>query len=222
MGKVKSLAAKRRQRRRQKLAKITKAKGNQKLRSVGEKTSPSCEIAADGEDIVHQVSDSDIMKEHTPDPVASPFRVSDDTESSSFGSPGSPPSSPFSILEEIKKHFGDSCSSSEGGSIGVDADILDDNYYRESVDGRDQDLIEELKTYPLQYQCETFIRLFLSRTQTLHRCRERIDSLQLKINDMSKESERKVQSIREFWRDAVYSERTRSGTILKNALLSSK
>ncbi len=84
------------------------------------------------------------------------------------------------------------------------------------MDQNDQDMVCEIKTYPLHYQCEALENLFLERTQSLHCYREQVDSLQLELNDMAKECEGKIKGVR---RDAIYNEKSRSGKILKRAML---
>lgn len=219
MGKTKSVEARRRQRRKQKLAKrmlqsAAKAVRDQALSSE----SHSGDIQACDD----EGCDSSLYE-------------------SSWGSPGSPPPTPSTCVTSdpeccsIDKDLFDyqqflppsavnmtkHSSPSAEHSVLDDISLFDKNYYRERVDRRDRDIIEQLGTYSLQYQRDTLKKMFLSRTQTLHKYREKIDSLQLKINEMSREYKEKIEGVRSFWRDAIFNEHCRSGTILKAALHSS-
>lgn len=121
-----------------------------------------------------------------------------------------------------------------------------DRPYKELIDEQDCKMIKEINNFPIQKQCSTYRNLFLRRTQNLHHFREMADKQQLQIekieedykcktvelhyfqdkvaeqqstlNNIIRKCNRKIENVRLFWRDKVYKEHSRAGTIFKNSL----
>ena len=196
MGKGKSVAARRRQRHKQKLRKVLSK--SRRLDSMA----ITDDIAPAGGAVL-------------PEEIESKLPVHD-SSSSTFGSPGTPPSTPVSDKTQDNQHKVQ--SSGDMSLAKLCPHLFDNNYYRESVDKADDDMLHQIEEYSPNHRCEALKELFLERTKSLHYYRERVDELQLEMDDKSIECRRKIRSIRNFWKDRIYHEQSRSGTLLKNAL----
>lgn len=207
MGKIRTIQSKRRQRRKQALRK----KIEKKKRSKDSHSSQSsATMAAHG---------SGLSQECVSDVKDSPTR-NEEVLSSSYGSPGSPPSTPSSYISRDENivhddDLGEDPNLSHGDDTKT---FLDSDNYREAVNLQDADMLDEIRKRSLNYQCQKLKHLFLERTKVLHRCREQVDDLQVEKEVMSRECDRRVKEVRKFWREKIYNENSRSGKILKAAL----
>lgn len=79
-------------------------------------------------------------------------------------------------------------------------------------------MLDGFRAYSIEDRCEALEELFLERTKALHYYREKVDELQLKIDDVERDCGRKIREVRKFWKDQVYNGLSRPGQILKAAL----
>ena len=89
---------------------------------------------------------------------------------------------------------------------------------KDIMDQYDHKLLTRIKKQSLQDQCQSLQELFQQRTESMHYYKEKVDQCQQEKNSIMNECRRKVREIRSFWRDKLYNENSRSGSILKNAL----
>lgn len=170
MGKVKKLAYKRRLRRIQKKKK--------RIKAAEEAQSLSKKVCCSGSSPCQ--SDDEHAYEHLCAPPTDHYVFS------SFGSPGSPPSSPFSCLDDDDKE-GTNNGENERVSLALYTDL----------------------EYKLQ-----------QTDRELHHCRQKLRQNEITMQKTEAECQRKIRSIRSFWRDKIYYEKARGGKILKMALQS--
>jgi hypothetical protein len=115
------------------------------------------------------------------------------------------------------------------------------------IDEQDSGMTEKIDQLPLQEQRDAYKNLFTKRTERMHFFMERVDEQDLEIQRLSKkykvmaerlkyfkeqnqmstttldtisrDCRRKIQNIRQFWKGKIYMEHSRSGKIVKKALL---
>ena len=216
----KSVQAKRRQRHKQKLKKRLKKNplplfaevdSPSNLKGLCHKTTPHCSSL--GSPSVHSKKKEEsvgVRSESYFEKGVSPSSIFD----SSFGSPGSPPSTPSTTYSTITAEKERTEENTAGG------DLLSESYLLESLDQRDKETLSEIQSYTLDHQCSVLKELFLERTQCMHHYQDKVDSLQLEMNDLSRECKRKIQTVRRFWKDEILGEKSRAGKIFKNSLCS--
>ena len=195
--KKKTIEAKKRQRRKQKLKKRLNKKENLITQNSSKNSGSPPDVPST---VVHSSSITKIANEVNVESGEGYYfqessRDSTPDSFSSFGSPGTPPPTPSTI-------DGDS---TEGEATNVN-DIYCESYFQESVEERDKEMLHEIESYPLEHQCEALKELLHERTQSMHYYRDKVDSLELEMNDLSRECKRKIQSVRKVWRDKIFNE----------------
>lgn len=145
---------------------------------------------------------------------------------SSYGVPTSPPSTPPSYYED---HTSQHAVCNFAGDVGENAADGDDNfvtqsvlfdkgYCRESINKEDADMLAEIEEYSPSERYQALKHLFMERTEVLHGAREQVDELHSEMEDLSRECGRKIKEVRNFWKDKILGEGSRSGKIVKTAL----
>ena len=133
-------------------------------------------------------------------------RVTPPPSESSFGSPpSSPPSTPLHShpMSDHEPCFGQ--ATSEG------ADLV-------SNPGRHPNL-QKNKNEPVLYGKYLALKVFATeQARLICNMKDEFKSQQVTIEDTVLECNRKIKSIRSFWRDKLFYEQARGGTIVKNAL----
>ena len=168
MSKKRTVASKKKQRRRQK-----------KKKRLSRKQKPTVKSSYILTDVCRNT-----------DRTATPqYEVPLDIESDSFGSPGSPPSTPSDM--EIMSHPSPP--------------------HREEYN-----IIAEVNH--LQQKCKSYKALLVKRENSEHNLRKKLKDQQSQMEDIISEAKREVGSIRTFWRDQIFREQTRAGVIVKRAI----
>lgn len=153
-------------------------------------------------------------------------------------------------IEAFVESPGAHSSAIQDTEITHETSIFDTHRYRELIDEQDCKMMEEISDLPIQEQCDTYKDLFLQRTQNLHYYRDMADEQKLEIEDKEEECREKarelkifqgkvsvqqdklncisglykkrINNIRMFWKNKVYEEHSRAGTIFRNSLIQDK
>lgn len=113
-------------------------------------------------------------------------------EDDSFGSPGSPPPTPSDIL---------SIASSPP---------------HETFQMNEEAMTSEVQH--LQEKCKSYKMLLAQKDESEHYFKKRLRDQQLEMEDVVLEAKRRVVSVRTFWRDQIFREQSRAGTMIKRAV----
>ena len=77
-------------------------------------------------------------------------------------------------------------------------------------------MVSEVKR--LQEKCNSYKMLLAQKDESEHYLKRKLQDQQLEMEDVVLEAKRKVVSVRTFWRDQIFREQSRAGTIIKRAV----
>ena len=209
MARSKSVASKKRQRYKQKKKSLLK----KKLLKAPKHT--EVDLEADGK--VQDAKDQESIPDPELDSVPIHISVTTPPSESSFGSPpssppstspSSPPSTPLNLLPMLDHEpcFG----------------VVTEGTNLVSNLGRHPDL-HKTTNESVPYEKYSALKVFATeQARSICNLKDELKSQQVTIKDTVLECNRKIKSIRGFWRDKLFYDQARGGTIVKNALANCK